>query len=321
MINNIITYSVKNKLVIGLFTLSIIIVGIWSMSKVPIDAVPDITNTQVQINTKVKGLVPEEVERMVTFPIEYSMNGIPAVENIRSISRYGISQVTVIFKEGTDIYKARQLASEKLQTIQLPVGVTPEMGPISTGLGEIFHYSLEAKNVEDDPDKRLLQLMELRSIQDWFIKPRLLTVKGVTEVNTIGGYERQYHIEPDPILMARYGLHFDDIEQAIERVNKNAGGGYIEQTADQFIVQASGLFEKIDDIKDVPIKRLGNLKVISISDIAKVRFGKELRTGAALYNGEEVVVGTVLMLLGENSREVSLRVSEQMEKIKSNRIL
>ena len=291
--------------------------GWESFKHLPIDAVPDITNVQVQVNTQFEGRGPDEIERTVTYPLETALNGVPGVTQVRSITRYGLSQVTVVFEEGTDIYKARQLVSERLQSIsgQLPSFVEPMLGPVSTGLGEIFHYVIEAEQVEKG-EGRLKQLTEIRAIQDWYVKPRLLTIKGVAEVNTIGGFERQYHIEPDPTLMARYGLHFGDIERAIEKVNKNAGGGYIEQTADQFIVQASGLFESMEDIKDVPVKTLGNLRVISISDIATVGFGKELRTGAALYNGREVVVGTALMLLGENSREVSLKVAEQIEKIK-----
>ncbi|WP_417335661.1 efflux RND transporter permease subunit [Halobacteriovorax marinus] len=318
MINKIIEFSVNNRMFVFLATLLLIIYGVKSFQELSIDAVPDITNTQVQINTQVKGLVPEEVERMITFPIEYSMNGIPGVENIRSISRYGISQVTVIFKDGTDIYKARQLAGEKLQNVELPSGVKPEMGPISTGLGEIFHYSIEAKNVEKDESKRLLQLMELRSIQDWFIKPRLLTVKGVTEVNTIGGYEKQFFIQPNIELMTKYGIHFDDIEGVIENSNLNVGGGYIQQTGEQLLVRGVGLLKSIEDIEDVVVKRLSSYRVIKIKDIASVKFDKEIRTGAATVNGEESIIGTAFMLLGENSRTVSQRVASKLEDVKKD---
>lgn len=317
MISKLVRFSVDNRWIVILLTMMLAYAGWESFKHLPIDAVPDITNIQVQVNTQVEGRGPDEIERTVTYPLETALNGVPGVTQVRSITRYGLSQVTVVFEESTNIYKARQLISERLQSIsnQLPRFVEPMLGPVSTGLGEIFHYVIEAKNVAKG-EERLKQLTEIRAIQDWYVKPRLLTIKGVAEVNTIGGFERQYHIEPDPILMARYGLHFGDIEKAIEKVNRNAGGGYIEQTADQFIVQASGLFETLEDIKDVPVKTLGNMKIISISDIARVGLGKELRTGAALYNGEEVVLGTVLMLLGENSREVSLRVADQIEKIK-----
>ncbi len=299
-------------------TLLLIVFGFKSFQELSIDAVPDITNTQVQINTQVKGLVPEEVERMVTFPIEYSMNGIPGVDNIRSISRYGISQVTVVFKEGTDIYRARQLTSEKLQTITLPSNVSPEMGPISTGLGEIFHYSIEAKKVEKDPTKRLIQLMELRSIQDWFIKPRLLTVKGVTEVNTIGGYEKQFFIQPNIEKMTKFGIHFDDIENVIEESNLNVGGGYIQQTGEQLLVRGVGLLQNIKDIENVVVKRLSSYQVIKIKDIAEVKFDKEIRTGAATVNGEESIIGTAFMLLGENSRAVAERVSTKLSDVEKD---
>ena len=318
MIIKVIEFSVNNRMFVFMATLLLIVFGLKSFQELSIDAVPDITNTQVQINTQVKGLVPEEVERMVTFPIEYSMNGIPGVETIRSISRYGISQVTVIFKEDTDIYKARQLASEKLQNIELPAGVVPEMGPISTGLGEIFHYSIEAKSPEKDEEKRLLQLMELRSIQDWYIKPRLLTVKGVTEVNTIGGYEKQFFIQPKIDQMSKYGLHFDDVEAAIESTNLNVGGGYIQQTGEQLLVRGVGLLKGIKDIENLVVKRLSSYQVIKIKDIAQVKFDKEIRTGAATVNGEESIIGTAFMLLGENSRAVAQRVSSKLEDVKKD---
>ena len=315
MINMIIRFSVNNRMFMWMGTLLLLIFGYKSFQTLSIDAVPDITNTQVQINTPVKGLVPEEIERMVTFPIEYSMNGIPGVETIRSISRFGISQVTVIFKEDVEILISRQLVSEKLQNLELPVGVKPEMGPISTGLGEIFHYSVAAKVPETDPDKRLEQLMELRSLQDWFIKPRLLTVKGVTEVNTIGGYEKQFFIQPDIQKMSKFGLHFDDIEKAIEETNVNVGGGYIQQTGEQLLVRGVGLLQNFKDIENVVIKRLSDYKVIKVKDIAKVKYDKQIRTGAATVNGEESIIGTAFMLLGENSRSVSDGVNTKLKQI------
>lgn len=318
MINKIIQFSVNNRMFVFMGTLLLLVFGYRSFQTLSIDAVPDITNTQVQINTPVKGLVPEEIERMVTFPIEYSMNGIPGVETIRSISRFGISQVTVIFKEDVEILVARQLVSEKLQNLELPDGVVPEMGPISTGLGEIFHYSVAAKNPESDPDKKLVQLMELRSLQDWFIKPRLLTVKGVTEVNTIGGYEKQFFIQPNIEKMSKFGLHFEDIEKAIEETNLNVGGGYIQQTGEQLLVRGVGLLNSFSDIENVVVKRLSSYQVIKIKDIAKVRYDKQIRTGAATVNGEESIIGTAFMLLGENSRSVSDDVNKKLNQIKND---
>lgn len=318
MINKIIQFSVNNRMFVFMGTLLLLVFGYRSFQTLSIDAVPDITNTQVQINTPVKGLVPEEIERMVTFPIEYSMNGIPGVETIRSISRFGISQVTVIFKEDVEILVARQLVSEKLQNLELPDGVVPEMGPISTGLGEIFHYSVAAKNPESDPDKKLVQLMELRSLQDWFIKPRLLTVKGVTEVNTIGGYEKQFFIQPNIEKMSKFGLHFEDIEKAIEETNLNVGGGYIQQTGEQLLIRGVGLLKSFSDIENVVVKRLSSYQVIKIKDIAKVKYDKQIRTGAATVNGEESIIGTAFMLLGENSRSVSDDVNKKLDQIKKD---
>lgn len=318
MINKIIQFSVDNRLFVFLSTLLLMGLGIKAFQELSIDAVPDITNTQVQINTQANGMVPEETERMVTFPVEYAMNGIPGVETVRSVSKYGISQVTVIFNDDFDIYKARQLVGEKLQTLDLPMGFTPELGPISTGLGEIFHYAIEAKKVAKDPEKRLLQLMELRSLQDWFIKPRLLGVKGVTEVNTIGGFEKQYFVQPDIVQMTHYGLHFDDIENAIAQTNMNVGGGYIQQTGEQLLVRGVGLLRDFSDIENVVVKRLSDYQVVRIKDIAKVRFDKQIRTGAGTLNGEESIIGTAFMLLGENSRTVSKRVASKLEEVKKD---
>ncbi|MFX3675524.1 MAG: efflux RND transporter permease subunit [bacterium] len=318
MISRIIAFSVEQRLVVFLITGLLCWFGFDSFQKLSIDAVPDITNTQVQINTQVVGLVPEEIERMVTFPIESVMGGIPKVQTVRSISRFGISQVTIIFDDDADVYIARQLVSEKLLLLDLPEGIKPEMGPIATGLGEIFHYSVEAKTPETDPDKRLLQLMELKSLQEWVIKPRLVTVPGVIEINTIGGYEKQFFIQPDIKKMADYGLSFDDLEVAISGSNANVGGGYIQQTGEQLLVRGVGLLSSIEDIKGVVVKRLPSLESVKVSDVAEVRLDKEIRTGAATVNGEESIVGTAFMLLGENSRSVSNRVRERLYEIKKD---
>lgn len=317
-INKLIHFSINNRLFVIASAFILIIWGILSFQKLPIDALPDITNVQVQINTKVIGLVPEEIERIVTFPIESLMTGLPEVEGVRSISRYGLSQVTVVFSDHMDILKARQLVSEKLSTVDLPNDLKPEMGPMSTGLGEIYHYAIESVNPKIDKDERLLELMELRSIQEYFVKPRLLQVPGVVEVNTIGGYEKQIFVEPNIKKMARYGIHFDDIKNAIEASNKNVGGGYVEQTGEQFLVRGVGLFSEMNDIKDVVVKRLSSYEVIKIKDIAKVELGREIRTGLGTLNGEETVLGTAFMLLGANSRDVSKRVHEKLLEIKKD---
>ncbi len=316
MIKKIVSLCVQQPAIIILLTLISMAAGILSFLKLPIDAVPDITNTQVQIITRVDGMVPEEIERKVTFPIESALNGIIGVTQSRSITRFGISHVTVVFDETMDIYKARQLVMERLTSIipDLPNGIRPELGPISTGLGEIFHYQVEATKKETG-DQRLLQLMELRALQDWFVRPRLLRVKGVTEINTIGGYEKQYHIQPDLSVMKTHLITFDDIAAAVKRNNLSVGGGYIQEPKTQFLIQADGLLKGISDIEEIPIKVSKSLNVIKIKDVAKVRLSTELRNGAALINGEESVLGTVMMTMGENSRLVAQRVAEEVQKI------
>lgn len=317
MFSKLLRFSINNRWLVIFFTCIMAIYGAICFQNLPIDAVPDITNVQVQVNTQVEALGPEEIERTVTVPIETALNGISGVTQVRSITRFGLSQVTVVFEDHVEIFRARQLVTERLSGLSenLPEGVLPQMGPVSSGLGEIFHYVLEAK-VPLKGKERLQQLSEIRVLQDRFVKPRLLTVKGVAEVNTIGGHERQYVIEPDTSRLKLFGLHFSDLSEAIKKENRNVGGGYVEQTADQFFVQGNGLFKSLEDIKDVIVKTLENGKPITVGDIAKVYVGKELRSGAALFNGEEVVLGTVLMLLGENSRTVSQRVAEQIEEVK-----
>ena len=319
MISKLVRFSIDNRWIVILLTILLSYAGWESFKHLPIDAVPDITNVQVQVNTQVDGRGPDEIERTVTYPLETALNGVPGVDQVRSITRYGLSQVTVVFEEDTDIYKARQLVSERLQSIsgQLPSFVEPMLGPVSTGLGEIYHYVIEAKTVASG-EERLKQLTDIRAIQDWYVKPRLLTIKGIAEVNTIGGYEKQYHIEPDPIKMAKYGIHFDDIESVIEQSNMNVGGGYIQQTGEQLLVRGVGLLQNIKDIENVVVKRLSSYQIIRIKDIASVKFDKEIRTGAATVNGEESIIGTAFMLLGENSRTVAQGVSAKLESIEDD---
>ena len=317
MLNKIIHFSIFNRGVVLFLTILMAIAGVYSFQHLPIDAVPDITNNQVQINTVIEGLAPEEIERTVTYPVESSMRGVAGVEEVRSITRFGLSQVTVIFKDSVDIFRARQLVTERLGGVSgdLPNSAKPELGPISTGLGEIYQFVLDFKEKQSG-DARVKQLMELKALQDWFVKPRLLTVEGVAEINTSGGFEKQYHVQPDPNKMASYGIHFEDIRSALEKVNKNVGGGYVEQTAEQFLIQGVGLIKDSKAIERVPVKSLESFKVITIGDIARVTLGKELRTGSATFDGHEVVLGTVMMLLGENSRTVSTRVHEKIEDIR-----
>lgn len=319
MIKSLIRFCVFNPSLIMVLVLVNIGLGIISFINLPIDAVPDITNTQVQIITRVDGLVPQEIERKVTFPIESALSGILGVTQSRSITRFGISHITVVFDEKMDIYRARQLVTERLTTIipDLPTGVIPELGPITTGLGEIFHYQVEAK-VKKTGSERILQLMEIRAIQDWFVRPRLLKVKGVTEINTIGGYEKQFHIQPNFQKMAKYAVHFEDIALTVRANNLSVGGGYVEREKDQYLIQADGLLKNIEDIENLPVKLNKSLEIIKIKDIAKVTLAEELRNGAALVNGEEAVLGTVMMMLGENSRKVATKVAQEVETISKN---
>ena len=230
-----------------LLTFFSMMAGWIAFENLAIDAVPDITNVQVSVNSEVEGLVPEEIERTITFSVEAAVNGIANVTHIRSLSKFGLSQVTVNFEDGTDIYWARQQVAERLSTVlsELPQGIQPKLGPISTGLGEIFMYTVEAEQIAQGP-KRKTQLMELRAIQEWMIRPRLMTVQGVAGVDTNGGYEKQVHIQPNIQAMQESGLSFKDLHAALEASNKNVGGGYIEQGKDLFLVQAVGLFSSID---------------------------------------------------------------------------
>lgn len=317
MLKNIIKYCLNHPVQIVIFTLLLVVGGLYSFKELPIDAVPDITNVQVQVNTRVEGLGPEEIERLVTLPIELSLNGVPGVEQVRSITRFGLSQVTVSFTDETDIYLARQLVSERLQPLRsdLPFDATPILSPVTTGLGEIYHYVIDYKD-KAKGEERIKQLAELKSLQEWFIKPRLLTVQGVAEVNSIGGHEKQYLIAPDPEMLSKYGLDWENIAIAVRKANRNEGGSFVEQTGDQFLVVAKGMFQSLDDISNVPVKTLENLRVLRVKDIAEVKIGEAKRTGAALLNGEEVVLGSVLMLSGANSRSVAIDVDEKVQEIK-----
>ncbi len=315
MLEKIIEFSIRQSAVVLLATIALAGIGIYSFTRLPIDAVPDITNVQVQINTNVSALSPVEIEQQITFPIEWSMGGLPKVEQIRSISRYGLSQVTVIFEDGTDIFWARQLVGERLTEAReaLPDGLAePQMGPISTGLGEIYMWSVEAVGPKADGSEYTQQ--DLRTVQDWIIRPQLRTVPGVTEVNSIGGYEQQFHINPDTAKLMAYGLTLRDLMLAIAENNANAGGGFIEHAGEAYLVRATGLIGSIEDIENIKVKSVDGVPVY-IRDVAEIVIGKELRTGAGTHDGEEVVIGTAMMLLGANSRTVSEGVHDRMEEI------
>ncbi|MGE4410165.1 MAG: efflux RND transporter permease subunit [Sphingobium sp.] len=289
-------------------------IGVWAFQHLPIDATPDITNVQVQINSEAAGFSPLEAEQRVTFPVETAIAGLPGLQYTRSISRYGLSQVTAVFADGTNIYFARQLINERLQTArnQLPEGVAPEMGPISTGLGEIFMYTLEAQPRARKPDGKPYTAEDLRTLQDWVIRPQLRNTPGVTEVNSIGGYERQYHVTPLPDRLSAYGLTLNDVVSALDRNNANVGAGYVERYGEQYLVRVPGQAAGMDDLKSIIVTNRGGVP-IRIADVADVGMGEELRTGAATENGQEVVLGTVFMLAGENSRIVARAAAERLE--------
>ena len=316
MFERIIRFAIDQRWLVMLAVLGMVGLGVFSYQKLPIDAVPDITNVQVQINTEAPGFSPLEAEQRVTFPIETAMAGLPKLEQTRSISRYGLSQVTVIFKEGTDIYFARQLVGERIQEARgkLPAGLTPSLGPIATGLGEIYMWTVESEPGARKPDGTAYTPMDLREIQDWVIKPQLRTVPGVTEINTIGGFAKEFHVAPLPDRLVAHGLAISDLVTALERNNANVGAGYIERRGEQYLIRAPGQVGGIEDISNVVIANVGGVPV-RIRDVAEVGLGKELRTGAATENGKEVVLGTVFMLIGENSRDVSTAVGKRLEAI------
>ena len=292
-------------LMMGL-TLALVVLGTWSFSTLPIDATPDITNVQVQVNTAAPGYSPLESEQRITYAVETAMAGLPALDQVRSLSRYGLSQVTVVFEDGTDLYFARQQVAERLQHVrsQLPEGVDPQLGPIATGLGEIFMYTLDAAPTARKPDGTAYTATDLRTLQDWVIRPQLRNVPGVTEVNTIGGYQRQIHVTPDPARLRALGFTLDDVVAAVQANNQNVGAGYIERNGQQFLVRIPGQVANLDEIGAIVLDRREGVP-IHVHDVARVGEGAELRSGAATQNGHEVVMGTVVMLVGGNSRDVA----------------
>jgi len=316
MFEKIIRFAIDQRWLVLLMTLGMAALGVYNYQQLPIDAVPDITNVQVQINTAAPGYSPLESEQRITFPIETVMAGLPGLEQTRSLSRYGLSQVTVIFEEGTDIYFARQLVNERIgqARAQLPAGVTPEMGPISTGLGEIFMWTVEATPGAKKADGSAYTSTDLREIQDWIIKPQLRNVPGVTEINSIGGYAKTFQVAPLPDKLMAYGLTLHDLVAAIERNNGNTGAGYIEKSGQQYLICAPGQVANLVDIGNIIVGSREGVP-IRIGDVAEVGMGKELRTGAATENGREVVLGTVFMLIGENSRTVSQAVAKRLEEV------
>ena len=319
MLEAILRFSIRQRWLVLVATLVLAVLGVGAFQHLPIDAVPDVTNVQVQINAEAPGYSPLEAEQRITVPLETALAGLPRLDHTRSLSRYGLAQVTAVFEDGTSVYFARQLVTERIQEVKsrLPPGIEPEMGPIATGLGEIYMYTVEAEPGARDADGRPYDESDLRTIQDWIIKPQLRTVRGVTDVNTIGGHVKQYLVAPWPDRLLAYELGFDDVLRALERNNANVGAGYVERNGEQLLIRAPGQVRDLDDVRDVVVATRGGVP-IRVRDVAEVSFGRELRTGAATQNGREVVLGTVFMLVGENSREVARRVGEKMAEIRKS---
>ena len=320
LLERILRFAIAHRWLMLALTVALVAVGSWSFSRLPIDVTPDITNGQVQINTQVDGYSPLESEQRVTFPIETALAGLPGLDYTRSISRYGLSQVTVVFEDGTDLYFARQQVAERLQQVksQLPAGLEPEMGPIATGMGEIFMYTVEADAKARKADGTPFTATDLRTLQDWVVRPQLRNVPGVTEVNTIGGFARQIHITPDPARLVALGFTLHDVVTAVSANNQNVGAGYIERNGQQFLVRAPGQVADLEGIRDIVLDRREGVP-IRVRDVAQVGEGPELRTGAATMDGREVVLGTTFMLIGANSREVAQATAARL--IEANRSL
>lgn len=317
MIDAIVRFSVERRYLMLSLILVLIGAGVWSFQRLPIDAVPDITNVQVQINTEAPGYSPLEAEQRITFPVETALYGLPNLSYTRSLSRYGLSQVTVVFEEGTDLYFARNLINERLGSIKsvLPPGMEPEMGPISTGLGEIFMYTVDAIPGVLQENGEPWDATALREVQDWIIKPQLAQVPGVIEVNSIGGYDKQYHVTPYPVKLLELGVSLEDVVAALQNNNANRGAGYIERDGQQLLVRSPGQLQTISDIEQVVIANRNGAPV-RVADVASVAIGKELRTGAATRDGVETVLGTAMMLVGENSRSVARAIAARLEEIR-----
>jgi cobalt-zinc-cadmium resistance protein CzcA len=318
MLNYLLDLAMRQRVAVLLATLVLLAVGGWAMWHLPIDAVPDITNPQVQINTVVPALAPEEVEKLVSFPIEGEMAGLPDMVELRSLSKFGLAQITMTFKDGVDLYRTRQLVTERLQGVldELPPGLSPKLAPIATGLGEIYYYTLDyTPEAKDKPATRGQQLMALRQIQEYTVKPLLRGTQGVAEVNTSGGYERQLVIQPDPSKLTAVGLTLDSLAEIVSQNTNNAGGGYVEIGGEQLIVRAPTRVTTLDDISKLPLKFGAGVRPILLSEVATVGIGSSYRTGASTHEGDEALVGAAIMLAGENTRLVSQAVRAKLEEI------
>ncbi len=323
MTNRIIDFSLNNRLLVVMGWLLVAFAGLRSLQSLPIDAVPDVTNIQVQVLTNSPGLAPEEVEKFITFPVETAMSGLPKIEEIRSVSRFGLSVVTVVFEEGTDIYWARQLVGERLSAAkgQIPEGYgEPEMGPISTGLGEIYQFEVRGEPLcpeEKSDTDACYSPMELRTILDWYVAYQLRSVPGVVEINSFGGELKTYQATLDPVQLAAFGITTGEVLEALSQNNRNVGGGYIVHRDEQYLVRGEGLIENLEDLGNIVLARNNDGVPIYVRNVGKVEFAPMIRQGAVTRDGRgEAVVGIVMMLMGENSRAVVGRVKERIEEVK-----
>ncbi len=320
MLHALIDASLRQRLFLLLMALVSLGIGLWSAYELPVDAVPDITSPQVQVNTEVPALAPGESEQAVTIPLEMELSGIQGVEEMRSLTKFGLSQVTLIFRDGMDIYRARQLVAERLQAVadRLLPGLTPKLAPISTGLGEIYYYTVAWRaDATNRPAERIEQLRELRDLHEFTIKPMLRTTPGIAEINASGGYEKQIVIQPRPRDLELAGLTFADLVKVVGNNVENAGGGTINSGLNQLTVRTVGRVHTPEDIAGLPVKFAAGIRPILVGDVADVGIGSRFRTGAATENGEETILGTAMMLAGENSRVVARRFGERLREIAS----
>jgi cobalt-zinc-cadmium resistance protein CzcA len=316
MLERLMPLSLRNRLVVGLALLVIVGLGTYAVRTIPIDAFPDVTNIQVEVVSTAAGMSPLEIEQFVTYPLENAMRGLPGLVMMRSVTKYGISVVTLVFRDDVDVYFARQQVHERVADVQrsLPEGIETEMGPIATAMGEIYQYTLESDRLAAAPDQ-VGALTRLRTIQDWMVTPLLKSVSGVTEINSFGGYLQQYEVLVDPDTLLKYDLSVDAVANAVRNNNSNVGGNVVSQPSEQYIIRGVGLIRSEEDIRKIVLKA-ENGTPVSIRDIGDVRIGHAIRQGASQKDGQrEVVGGIVMMLRGENSREVVSSVEGKVREI------
>ena len=314
MIDKILEFSVRQRVLVLMGAVALLFAGLWSAMKLPMDAIPDITGVQVQVNTTVPALAPDEVEKLVTVPLEMALGGVAGVTEMRSLSRFGLSQITLQFTDKSDVYRARQLVTERLQSAadSLPTGVTPKLIPITTGLGEVFYYTIDyAPNAPNAPSTREAQLMALWEMQEYMIKPQLRAVPGVAEVNAYGGYVKQIVVQPNIAKLRDAGLTVNDIAKVVGENVENTGGGIVNAGNEQLVIRGVGRVASPQEIAELPIRFAAGVMPLRVKDFAKVEIGHAFRTGAATHSGQEAVLGVAMMLMGENSHAVAERVAEK----------